>query len=137
MSSADLTLRIYWEDTDAGGIVYYANYLKFAERARTEALRALGIEQQLLKEQYGLAFVVTRAEIDYKRPARLDDLLIVETQLQDLTKLRMTMRQRIRRGDEMLAEVVVKLACIAQASGKPTPFPVFLRDALHSLLLEV
>lgn len=133
MSSATFPIRIYWEDTDAGGIVYYANYLKFAERARSEALRALGISQQVLKDEHGIAIVVTRAEIDYKRPAKLDDLLTVETQLQDLSKLRMTMRQRIWRNEELLAEVVVHLACI-QLSGKPTPLPDFVYSALQSLL---
>lgn len=133
MSNTSFPIRIYWEDTDAGGIVYYANYLKFAERARTEALRNLSIGQQALKEEHGIAMVVTRAEIDYKRPAKLDDLLTVETQLQDLSKLRMTMRQRIWRNEELLAEVVVHLASL-NMSGKPTAFPDFLHEALQSLL---
>ncbi len=135
MSNIIFPVRVYWEDTDAGGIVYYANYLKFAERARTEALRRLGIEQRELQEKQGIAIVVHRCEIDYKRPAKLDDLLTVETQLQELGKLRMTMRQHIRRADELLAEISVFLAC-TNAEGKPSPWPDFLLAPLKTLIRE-
>ena len=77
-------LRVYYEDTDAGGIVYYANYLKFAERGRTEFLRTLGIEQQRVRAETGLMFVMHEGEIKYKKPARLDDILVVETVLSEL-----------------------------------------------------
>ena len=130
---APFSLRIYWEDTDAGGIVYYANYLKFAERARTELLRGLALEQQALKSTHGIMIVVRRAEINYRKPAMLDDLLFIDTQLQVLTKLRMTMRQTIRRGDEILAEVVVMLVCV-NLTGKPTALPKHVHSAFESLI---
>lgn len=125
-----LPLRIYWEDTDAGGIVYYANYLKFAERARTEWLRSLGFEQQALRESHGIIIVVRRAEVDYFRPAKLDDLLSIDTQLQEHSKVRMTMHQKIQRDGECLAEVKVVLACV-NLQGKPTALPEALLSALQ------
>jgi acyl-CoA thioester hydrolase len=125
-------IRVYWEDTDAGGIVYYANYLKFSERARTEWLRQLGFEQQSLKDSHQIMIVVKRAEVEYLRPARLDDLLTIDTQLQEQSKLRMTMRQIIKRGEETLAEVLVELVCV-NIHGKPTPFPEPLMTAFIAL----
>ncbi|MDM7942490.1 MAG: tol-pal system-associated acyl-CoA thioesterase [Hydrogenophaga sp.] len=86
-------VRVYWEDTDAGGIVFYANYLKFFERARTEWLRALGIEQQRLREQVGGLFVVTQTQLHYHRPARLDDLLLVTARVVDAGRASMTIEQ--------------------------------------------
>jgi acyl-CoA thioester hydrolase len=133
MNKNRFSVRIYWEDTDAGGIVYYANYLKFAERARTEALRSLGVEQQRLREEHGILMVVARCEIDYKRSAKLDDLLTVETRLQELSKLRMRMHQCIRRDTEILAEIMVFLACVNTA-GKLTPWPESLSASLLTLL---
>lgn len=114
--------RVYWEDTDAGGIVYYANYLKFAERARTELLRDHGIEQKTIREESGIAFVVTRCEIDYHHSAQLDDLLEIRTALHDLRKVRMTMHQEIWRNETKIASLVVALACIDK-NGKPTAIP--------------
>ena len=86
-------VRVYWEDTDAGGIVFYANYLKFFERARTEWLRTLGIEQQRLREQVGGLFVVTHTQLQYHRPARLDDLLLVTARVMDAGRASMTIEQ--------------------------------------------
>jgi acyl-CoA thioester hydrolase len=126
--------RIYYEDTDAAGVVYYANYLKFAERARTDTLRSLGVEQFDLYRDHGLAFVITRCEIDYKKPARLDDEISVHTELHELGKVRMTMHQRIHRKNEILAELVVKLACVNK-DGKPTAWPDFLDRTLRQLLV--
>lgn len=125
-------IRVYWEDTDAGGIVYYANYLKFAERARTEWLRTLGFEQQGLRDSHQVLIVVKRAEVDYLRPAKLDDLLTIDTQLQEQSKLRMTMRQIIMRGEETLAKVLVELVCV-NIHGRPTPFPESLSSAFAVL----
>ncbi len=127
-----LSIRVYWEDTDAAGIVYYANYLKFAERARTEALRKIGINQSQFRDKYGLAFVVSNCTIDYYKPARLDDILYIETQLQEIRKLRMTMQQNIYKDDILLAKLVVKLACVNQ-QGKPSAWPDFLTDKLKQL----
>lgn len=127
-----LPIRIYWEDTDAAGIVYYANYLKFAERGRTEALRAAGFEQQKLRQQFGIVFVVRRCEIDYLRPARLDDALTVESCLQPPNKARMTMVQRILRGDTLLAELTVTLVCVNE-DGVPTRVPDQVKNALETI----
>lgn len=125
-------IRIYWEDTDAGGIVYYANYLKFAERARTEWLRHLGFEQHQLQKSHQIMIVVKRVEIDYKHPAKLDDLLTIDTQLQEQSKLRMTMRQIIKCDEKILAEMLVELVCV-NISGRPTPFPEPLMSAFAVL----
>lgn len=94
------SIRVYWEDTDAGGIVYYANYLKFFERARTEWLRSLGLEQQALRQQTGGMFVVSAAEIRYLQPARLDDRLEIRTWVQELRRASLTLQQQAwRLGD--------------------------------------
>ncbi len=123
------SLRIYWEDTDAGGIVYYANYLKFAERARTEMLRSHGIDQTSLREQYGVAIVVRHCAVEFLAPARLDDTLSVETMLQSLGKVRMTMQQVIYRDGQELVRIEVELACV-DSDMKPARMP----DHLHSIL---
>jgi acyl-CoA thioester hydrolase len=107
-------IRVYYEDTDAGGIVYYANYLKFAERARTEALRQAGIEQSRLRDAHDIAFVVRRAEIDFLKPARLDDCLTIASRLTDISKVSMQLEQTILRGDEILVKLAVKLAVIGK-----------------------
>jgi acyl-CoA thioester hydrolase len=120
--------RVYYEDTDAGGVVYYANYLKFAERARTEWLRELGFEQSALMREHGIMIVVRRCECDFLAPARLDDKLVIETNLQELGKVRMTMQQAIKCGEKTLATLSVVIACI-NISGKPTGWPKVLTDA--------
>jgi acyl-CoA thioester hydrolase len=124
------TCRIYWEDTDAGGIVYYANYLKFAERARTEWLREKGFDQSQLAEKLGISFVVRRCEVDYFKPARLDDLLTLQSRLRAMGKARMTMVQSIYRQESLLAEVTVTLACIDE-NGKPTKIAAQVQQALE------
>ena len=124
-----LTLRVYYEDTDFGGVVYYANYLKFIERGRTEALRARGVDQGRLKAEQGLAFVVTRVGIDYRRPAAFDDLLTVETRLARLGGASVVMEQRVARGETTLAEAEVTLALV-DASGRAARLPPALRRAL-------
>lgn len=105
-------VRVYYEDTDAAGVVYYANYLKYAERARTEWLRSAGIEQDTMLRETGLGFVVSKAEVRYRSPARLDALLWVETRLQELGKVRMSMRQIIRANDAVCAELGVEIVCV-------------------------
>jgi acyl-CoA thioester hydrolase len=123
-------VRVYWEDTDAGGVVYYANYLKFLERARTEWLRALGVEQTPLKEQYGVLMVVARVEANYRRPARYGDELQVCCRVVEIGKASMSFEQRINRvgnrGDgepELLFDAQVKVACIDAISFKPRALP--------------
>ena len=122
-------VRVYYEDTDAGGIVYYANYLKFAERARTEFLRSLGSEHHAMKEQHGVEFVVRSMEADYIRPARLDDELTVCSCLITLGGASMTARQIVKRDEEDLVNMSVQLACVG-AGGKPARMPGALRTAL-------
>lgn len=119
-------VRIYWEDTDAGGIVYYANYLKFMERARTEWLRAAGIEQLPLKEQHGLMFVVVDIEAHYRRPARYGDELQVTCAVAERTRASFTFQQRIYRGGldgELLVEGKVRVACLDAVNLRPTALP--------------
>ena len=122
-------LRVYYEDTDLAGIVYYANYLRFIERARTEWVRALGIDQVVLREQTGIVFAVRRVEADYLRPARFDDLLEVETTLSRLTPARIVLDQRIRRGGEVLFQAQVTLVALTPR-GTPSRLPAGLRARL-------
>ncbi|MDE3060406.1 MAG: tol-pal system-associated acyl-CoA thioesterase [Pseudomonadota bacterium] len=122
-------VRVYYEDTDAGGIVYYANYLKFAERARTEALRLTGIDQSELLRDRKIAFVVRRCECEFFKPAMLDDLLTIETRLTDISKVSMSMRQTIRRGDETLVTLEVKLAVVGEGL-KLAKLPETVRKAM-------
>ncbi len=122
-------LRVYYEDTDAGGVVYYANYLKFAERARTEMLRHIGFEQEALRRATGRVFAVRRCSADYLAPARLDDELIVETRLTALGGASLEVEQEIRCGARALVRLALRLACL-DADGKPSRLPPPLRAAL-------
>jgi len=123
-------VRVYFEDTDALGIVYYANYLRFVERARTEFLRELGTDHSAMIAEDGLNFAVTRCEIDYLLPARLDDLLEVETSLLEIGGARLGLLQTVRRGGEEIARVKVMLACTNRA-GRPRRLPAVLRRLLN------
>ncbi len=123
--------RVYYEDTDAAGIVYYANYLKFAERARTDWLRTLGFEQSRLREESGMGIVVRRCEADFLSPARLDDLIAVETRLHETGKVRMTMRQEIKCMEKLLARLTVELACVNR-QGTPVRWPAALLQAFQA-----
>lgn len=113
--------RVYYEDTDAGGIVYYANYLKFAERARTDWLRDQGILQSELSREKNLWFVVSRVEADFVAPARLDDTLVIETCLQESGKVRMQIQQTIKNGEKTLVRLQVTIACVQNS--KPARLP--------------
>lgn len=124
-----LPLRVYYEDTDAGGMVYYANYLKFAERARTEMLRLAGFDHGEIADRFGLAFVVRDCALSYKRPARLDDLLEVRSRFLDLGAASLTAEQVICRETTELARLDVRLACVTDG-GRPSRIPNALRDAL-------
>jgi acyl-CoA thioester hydrolase len=119
----DWTVRIYYEDTDAGGIVFYANYLKFFERARTEWLRAAGIGQQQLLDQEGAAFVVKNANIDYVAPARLDDEIRIATTIEKLGRATVQFLQQAWRGEQLLSSVSVKVGCVDAATMRPRPLP--------------
>ena len=125
--------RVYYEDTDAGGVVYHANYLRYAERARTEALRDAGIPHADLVEQFNLMFMVHRAEIDYVRPAMLDDLLVVETETQDVGGATVLLRQTVSGPKGVCAALRIKLACVRIGGNKPARIPPRWREALLSL----
>ncbi len=123
-------LRVYWEDTDAGGIVFYANYLKFFERARTEWLRSLGIEQQQLKLATGGMFVVAETAIRYKRPARLDDELIVTACLQQCGQASMTIFQQALLAETVLCEGTIRIGWVDAASMQPARIPQIVAQNL-------
>ena len=123
-------VRIYWEDTDAGGVVYYANYLKFMERARSEWLRALGFEQDELRERLGVVFVVRRVEIDYLAPARFNDSIEVEVSMHKISQASFSVDQILTRGPTRLAAARVGLACVDVASFKPVKIPTTIFHAL-------
>ena len=114
--------RVYYEDTDAGGVVYHARFLGMAERARTEALRDAGVPHAELTRDHGLAFVVHRLAAEYHRPARLDDLLAIETALAAITAARLSLRQTIRRDATRLVTLSVELACVGK-DGRPARIP--------------
>jgi acyl-CoA thioester hydrolase len=123
-------MRVYWEDTDAGGVVYYANYLKFMERARSEWLRALGFDQNRLREEQGIVFVVRQATIDYLKPARLDDLLMISVALKQAGGARLLMSQSIDR-EEALGTAEIILASINARTFKPVRIPQELLEILQ------
>ena len=126
-------VRVYWEDTDAGGIVFYANYLKFFERARTEWLRARGIEQQRLRETAGGFFVVSATQVQYHRPARLDDLLLVTAAVSEVGRASLTIAQSARRdgpGGELLCEGTIRIGWVDALSLSPRRMPADLQRAL-------
>jgi len=125
-------LRVYYEDTDAAGIVYYANYLKFMERARTEWLRSLGFNQEQLRHEHGIVFAVTRLNSHYHRPARLDDQLSVSVCLKRIARASFSLHQDIVRDDgDALCEGQVTIACLDAEALKPRKFPSFLLTELR------
>ena len=122
-------LRVYYEDTDLAGIVYYANYLKFIERARSEWVRSLGIDQARLKAEDGIVFAVRRVEADYLAPARFDDELVVETTPEAVSAARITLCQEVKRGETSLFFSLVTLVALSD-SGRPARLPADLRRIL-------
>lgn len=127
-----LPLRVYYEDTDAAGIVYHANYLRFAERGRSEFLRLAGVDQRPLAETEGVAFAVRRASLDYRWPARLDDRLEVRSRLTRLGSASLELEQRIVRDRQTLVTIMVKVACVALSAGRPRRLPARVREALEA-----
>jgi len=123
-------VRVYYEDTDFGGVVYYANYLRYFERARTEWLRSLGIDHQRLAREDGLQFVVRRAEIDFLRGAKLDDELSITVECTERKRTYLMLRQRALRAAEPMAEGVVQAACVRRADFRPAPIPAALAARL-------
>ncbi|MDB4111302.1 tol-pal system-associated acyl-CoA thioesterase [Yoonia sp.] len=122
-------VRVYYEDTDLAGIVYYANYLKFIERARSEWVRELGIDQAQMKAE-GLVFAVRRVEADYLSPARYDDELTVETSMQAGSGVRLIVRQDVKRGEEVLFSARVTIICMT-AQGAVARLPAAIRQSVH------
>ena len=126
-------VRIYFEDTDSGGVVYHSNYLKFMERARTEWLRSLGIDQRDLKHQAQIMFVVHRIDIQFKLPARFNDDLMVKSELIDIGSSKIEFRQMIYRDDELLIDASVDIACIDSEKFKPVRIPSNVKQTMESL----
>ncbi|WP_289043710.1 tol-pal system-associated acyl-CoA thioesterase [uncultured Aliiroseovarius sp.] len=122
-------IRVYYEDTDMAGIVYYANYLRYIERARSDWVREIGIDQNAMRED-GLVFAVRRVEADYLSSARLDEELQVETSVQQVTGARLVMEQVVKRGEERLFEALVTIVCVSD-TGQPARLPANIRRLVH------
>jgi acyl-CoA thioester hydrolase len=130
-------VRAYYEDTDAGGVVYHATYLRYAERARTEALRDAGVPHAELIKRFSLMFVVHRVEIDYVRSAMLDDKLVVETETMDVGGATVLLRQTVRGPNGACATLRIRLACVRIGGNRPARIPPAWRDALGGLRRDV
>ncbi|MDB5900906.1 MAG: ybgC [Ramlibacter sp.] len=124
-------VRVYWEDTDAGGIVFYANYLKFFERARTEWLRSLGVSQSSVRESTGGIFVVTQTSVRYRAPARLDDELLVTAQLEAAGRASLIIAQQARRGETLLCEGTIRIGWVEAATLRPGRIPAAILEVLN------
>ena len=125
-------VRVYYEDTDMGGIVYYANYLRFIERARSDWVRSLGIDQNAMRDEDGIVFAVRRVEADYLLPAKFDDDLLVRTRLITVTGARLVMAQEVLRDDALLFQAEVTVVCVGEG-GAPARLPANIRRQLHEL----
>jgi acyl-CoA thioester hydrolase len=127
-------VRVYFENTDAGGVVYHSEYLKFLERARTEWLRHLGFDHQALARNHRVSLVVTSLAVDFTKAARLDDNVAVSVRLDSLGKVRCVFAQEIRRDDEVLVKAKVTVACVTGEHFKPTEIPEALRKKMEAAL---
>ena len=126
--------RVYWEDTDAGGVVYHAQYLAFLERARSEWVRAQGYGQERLRQEFELVFAVRAMQIDFLKPARLDDALSVSAQLRECRRASLVFAQAIHRGEERLFTATVRLAALDPRDFRPRPIPAALYEPLQALV---
>lgn len=126
-------VRVYYEDTDSGGVVYYANYLKFMERARTEWLRALGFEQTELLDEHHVIFVVREVGIEYRRPARFNDLLDVTVSLVEVGRSQIVLKQTVENGD-VFSRATVKVVCVDGESFKPVRIPAIIKEKIEGKL---
>lgn len=126
----EFAVRVFYEDTDMAGIVYYANYLKYIERARSDWVRDLGIDQNAMRQQDGVVFVVRRVEADYLLPARFDDRLVVLTETRAVTGARLVMHQEVRRDAELLFQAEVTVVCVND-TGHPSRLPANIRHKVH------
>jgi acyl-CoA thioester hydrolase len=125
-------IRVYYEDTDSGGVVYHSQYVNFMERARTEWLRALGVEQSTLRQEQGLLFAVHSMQINYRRPAVFNDLLQVISRMQKRSGASIVFEQSIYRGEELLCDALVRVASLNAETFRPKPIPNFILTELHS-----
>lgn len=126
----EFPIRVYYEDTDMAGIVYYANYLKFIERARSDWVRQKGVDQNAMKDEDGVVFAVRKVEADYLMPARFDDELLVETRAVQVTGARLVMEQIVKRRNELLFQAIVTIVCVGE-NGQAARLPANLRLMLH------
>ncbi len=132
-----LAIRVYWEDTDAGGVVFYANYLKFFERARTEWLRSLGHQQEQMRAETGVVFIVTDTTVRYLRPARLDDLIAVTVDVRHAGRAQMTIAQQAWRPsaqgtEELIAEGTIRIGCVDAGTFRPRRIPNAIAESFTS-----
>ena len=134
MTQFNWPVRVYYEDTDSGGVVYYANYLKFMERARTEWLRSFSIQQDDLRERFAIIFAVSQVQIDYCSPAKFNDELVVTASVIKKGKASITFEQSVLREQDVLATAKIKIACLNANTFKPTPMPA---EILEKLIGEV
>ncbi|MBP5981360.1 MAG: tol-pal system-associated acyl-CoA thioesterase [Halomonas sp.] len=130
-TSRSLPVRVYMEDTDAGGIVYYVNYLKFMERARSEWLREQGLDQQTLLDE-GTQLVVYRLACHYAKPARLDEVVDVTAHITEIGRCRVTFEQRVMRGEELLCSATVEIACLSAERMRPKAWPAAFKTGLQT-----
>jgi acyl-CoA thioester hydrolase len=133
MGEFDWPVRVYYEDTDSGGVVYHSQYLNFMERARTEWLRALGFEQDQLRTENKLLFAVHSMQITYRKPARFNDALLIKSRLHKASGASMQFEQNIYRGEELLCEASVRIACLDAESFRPKSIPPFILTEMHSV----
>lgn len=135
MTTHIIPIRIYYEDTDAGGVVYHANYLKFGERARSEFLRNIGHQCSTLEKEIGVIFVVKHIDIEYVRPAFLDDALTLETSITEMKNSSFRMRHVIKRDGELICDLYVALVCVDTNTIKPVRVPDILRTEFEKLIV--
>jgi acyl-CoA thioester hydrolase len=128
----DFPQRVYFEDTDAGGVVYHAQYIKFLERARTEWLRHLGFTNSELERKYKMLFIVSEIAVEFVKPARLDDAINISVGVEDVGRVRMTFHQEIRRGEDILVKARVSVATVSAESFKPIEIPADLRKKMEA-----
>ena len=128
----DFPLRVYFEDTDAGGVVYHAQYIKFLERARTEWLRYLGFTNSELERKYKMLFIVSEIAVEFVKPARLDDAVNISVGIENLGRVRVMFHQEIRRGEDILVKARVAVACVAAETFKPIEIPTDVRKKMEA-----
>lgn len=132
MNCFEWPIRVYYEDTDSGGVVYHSNYLNFMERARTEWLRSLGFEQDELIANHQCIFAVHSMNLNFRRPAKFNDLLLVQSHIIDVSGVSFELEQKIIRGDELLCQAVVKIACLNANRFRPIAIPPLLLTEIQS-----